>query len=133
VPNFAWKAPAESNVIDTLVNAKLKQLQISRRILAMTAPSSARAPRPDWPDSNGGGSAGVHRNQSPDKRAKLIDELLAGEAFARFWTLKQADLMRVSKSRLTDGRAEAFRMARRRATPGSPVRSIRAQTSHRDG
>jgi hypothetical protein len=47
-------------------------------------------------------------NADPQKRAKLIDELLASEAFARFWALKRADLMRVSSTRLRDGRAEKF-------------------------
>lgn len=41
-----------------------------------------------------------------DKRAKLIDELLATEEFARYWALRTADLMRVSAKALPKGRAE---------------------------
>ena len=109
VPDFAWQAPAEVNFVDTLVNAKLKQLQylpagtcddatfVRRLHLDLTGliPTADDARR--FIDS-----------KVPDKRARLIDELLGGEAFARFWALKQADLMRVSKTRLKDGRAEAF-------------------------
>lgn len=109
VPNFAWQAPAEVSFIDTLVNAKLKQLQylpagtcddatfVRRLHLDLTGliPTAEDARR-------------FIESKAPDKRARLIDELLQGEAFARFWALKQADLMRVSKTRLKDGRAEAF-------------------------
>jgi len=109
VPNFAWQAPAEKNFIDTLVNVKLRQLKylpaetcddatfVRRVHLDLTGliPTSDEARR--FIESN-----------APDKRAKLVDALLAGEAFARFWALKDADLMRVSKTRLKDGRAEAF-------------------------
>lgn len=109
MPGFAWQAPAERNVIDTLVNAKLKQLQflpaetcddatfVRRVHLDLTGmiPTADEARR-------------FIESKDADKRAKRIDELLATEAFARFWALKQADLMRVSKTRLKDGRAEAF-------------------------
>ncbi len=109
VPDFAWQAPAEVNFVDTLVNAKLKQLQylpagtcddatfVRRLYLDLTGliPTGEQARR-------------FIERKSPDKRSQLIDELLAGDAYAHFWALKQADLMRVSKTRLKDGRAEAF-------------------------
>jgi hypothetical protein len=109
VPGFAWTAAPEFNVVDTLVNAKLRQLKylpagtcddatfVRRVHLDLTGliPTADDARR-------------FIASTAPDKRAKLVDELLAGEAFARFWALKQADLMRVSKTRLAEGRAEAF-------------------------
>ncbi|MGV3724184.1 MAG: DUF1553 domain-containing protein [Actinomycetota bacterium] len=45
---------------------------------------------------------------SPKTRARLIDELLETEEYARFWALKKADLMRVSPKRLKDGGADRF-------------------------
>jgi hypothetical protein len=45
---------------------------------------------------------------TPDKRAKLIDSLLASEEFARYWALRTADLMRVNTKTLPEGRAELF-------------------------
>jgi hypothetical protein len=109
VPNFAWKAPAENNFIDTLVNAKLKQL----KFLPAETCDDATFVRRVHLDLTGliPTADDAHRfidSKAPDKRARLVDELLAGEAFARFWALKQADLMRVSKTRLKDGGAEAF-------------------------
>lgn len=109
VADFAWKAPAERNFIDRHVNAKLKQLQY----LPAETCDDATFVRRVHVDLTGLIPTGEEArrfidNKSPDKRAQLIDELLAGEAFARFWSLKQADLMRVSKTRLKDGRAEAF-------------------------
>ena len=45
-------------------------------------------------------------NTAADKRAKLIDEFLASEEFARYWALRAADLMRVNPKTLPEGRAE---------------------------
>lgn len=109
VPGFRWSPPVENNVIDREVNAKLRQLQylpsttctdsvfIRRLYLDLTgmlpAPEKTRAFLSDT---------------APDKRARLVDELLNTEEYARFWALKKADLMRVSPRRLKDGRAELF-------------------------
>lgn len=109
VPGFAWKPQSETNFIDRLVNAKLKQLQylpsgdcgdtgfLRRVSLDLTGllPTAERTRR-------------FLADRSPARRTKLIDELLATEEFARFQALKKADLMRVSLSRLKDGRAETF-------------------------
>jgi hypothetical protein len=109
VPGFAWKAPSESNFVDTLVNAKLRQLQY---LPAETCDDATfvRRVRLDLtgliPTSEEARS--FIDNKSPRKRAELVNRLLESDAFARFWASKQADLMRVSKTRLKDGRAEAF-------------------------
>ncbi len=109
VPGFAWSAPSEANVVDTLINAKLRQL----KFLPAETCDDATFVRRLHLDLTGLIPTGDEarrflENQSPDKRAKLIDELLASEAFARFWALKRADLMRVSSTRLREGRAEKF-------------------------
>ncbi len=109
VPGFVWKAPPEASFVDTLVNAKLKQLQY----LPAETCDDATFVRRLYLDLTGLIPTGDDarrfiESKAPDKRAKLIDTLLASEDFARFWALKDADLMRVSKTRLRDGRAEIF-------------------------
>ena len=107
--NFGWQAPAEANFIDTHVNAKLRQLQF---LPAETCDDATFVRRLHLDLTGLIPTADEARqflgSKAADKRAQLIDALLASEAFARFWSLKQADLMRVSKTRLKDGRAEAF-------------------------
>jgi len=109
VPGFAWSNPPENNVIDRLVHEKLRQLQylpsetctdevfLRRVSLDLTGllPAPERSRR-------------FLADAAPDKRAKLIDELLATDEFARFWALKKADLMRISPKRLPEGRADRF-------------------------
>lgn len=109
VPGFTWPNPPAANLVDELVHAKLKQLQVPpsdvcddatflRRVhLDLTgmlpAADAARA---------------FLTGKSPDKRAKAIDALLETEEFARFWGQRSADLMRVTARGLPDGRAERF-------------------------
>lgn len=109
VKGFAWNDPAEANFVDKHVHAKLRQLQVLpsgacddatflRRVhldLTGLLPAAERA-RAFLADS------------AADKRAKLIDELLASEEFARYWALRTADLMRVNAKTLPQGRAEAL-------------------------
>lgn len=109
VPGFTWKPVSENNFIDRLVDAKLKQLQylpsegctddvfLRRVSLDVTGqlPPLERTRR-------------FLTDRDPMKRARLVDELLETEEFARFQALKKADLMRVSPRRLKDGHAETF-------------------------
>lgn len=109
VPGFQWKSPPEVNEVDRLVDAKLKQLQylpapicgdsvfLRRVSLDLTGllPSPERSRR-------------FLADLATDRRAKLIDELLATEEYARFWALKRADLMRITAGRLKHGNAERF-------------------------
>lgn len=46
------------------------------------------------------------KDQSPDKRAKVVDTLLADADFVRFWSLKFGDLLSISSAR--QGNAAAF-------------------------
>ena len=109
VPGFKWQPVPETNFIDKLADAKLRQLQylpsgpcddatfLRRVSLDLTGllPVSAR-------------TRAFLSDKSPDKRAKLIDELLASEEYAHFQAIKKGDLMRLTPSRLKDGRAEIF-------------------------
>ncbi len=96
-PEFAFKAPAEANAVDQHVFAKQRELQLVpaeltrdevflRRVyldVTGTLPTAAQARA--FLDSS-----------DPQKRAKLIDELLERDDYAQFWALKWADLMRGS-------------------------------------
>jgi Protein of unknown function (DUF1549)/Protein of unknown function (DUF1553) len=96
---FTWPNVPENNYIDALVHAKLKKLRIEpsgvcsdeeflRRVFIDVA---GMLPTPD-----------EHRafiaDTSPDKRAKLVDDLLGRKEFAEIWVLKWAELLQVRSS-----------------------------------
>lgn len=126
IPGFVWKDTPENGWIDRLVNEKLKQLQylpsgacsdevfIRRVYLDLTGllPSADRV-RKFLADcaqerATAAGTTSADLLTTPKTRARLIDELLETEEYARFWALKKADLMRVSPKRLKDGGADRF-------------------------
>ena len=96
-PEFVFRSPAEANAVDRHVFAKQRELQLvptelvrdevflRRVFLDVTGclPTAEDARR--FLDST-----------EPNKRAKLIDELLERDEYAQFWALKWADLMRGS-------------------------------------
>ncbi|MEY5026752.1 MAG: hypothetical protein RLZZ244_2280 [Verrucomicrobiota bacterium] len=93
---FEWPKPAERNEIDRLVNRKLYNLRIApsercndltflRRAfldLTGTLPPAEKI-------------RAFQEDAAPDKRDKLIDELLARTEFVDLWTLKWADLLQI--------------------------------------
>jgi hypothetical protein len=99
----------ENNFTDRLVTQKLKQLNIlpseiagdaeyMRRVyldVIGTLPTAAEARR-------------FLADRRPDRRARLVDELLQRPEFADFWALKWADLLRVDRQALGHKRAYAF-------------------------
>jgi hypothetical protein len=96
---FTWPNVPEHNYIDALIHAKLKKLRIEpsgvctdeeflRRVFIDIA---GMLPTPE-----------EYRNfiadGSPDKRAKLVDNLLNRKEFAEMWVLKWAELLQVRSS-----------------------------------
>lgn len=93
-PDFPDEAP--NNKIDEIVTAKLRQLGIPpspvcddntflRRAsldVTGTLPTAAEA-------------KAFAENQAPDKRARLIDDLLSRENYNDYWTLKWGDLLKI--------------------------------------
>jgi hypothetical protein len=85
-----------ANTIDTLVLAKLKERGIEPAALCSDEVFMRRVyvdvigtlPEPQAVDE-------FFQDQSPGKRAALIDALLAREEFADYWALKWCDLLRV--------------------------------------
>jgi hypothetical protein len=100
---------AESNFIDRLVFRKLKKLNI-----VPSAPADdAEFLRRVYLDVIGALPTADEARQflispEPDKRAKLVDRLLARPEFADYWALKWADLLRVDRQVLGHKRAYAY-------------------------
>lgn len=103
VPDFQWKAPAPANYVDKLVFERLRLLQylpsetctdaefIRRVSLDVTGLlPSVELTRAFLADS------------APEKRAALIDSLLAGPDFARFWAFKWGDLLRLNPAAVSE-------------------------------
>jgi len=112
--DFEWTAPEPAGFIDEHVWAKLQKVRVLpsavcddvtflRRAyfdLAGRLPSRAEA------------EAFVN-DPAPDKRARLVDTLLAGDDFAAWWAVKWADLFRLEERVLDEtGTAEMHRWIR---------------------
>ena len=94
-PDFVWKAPSPANYIDEHVFAKLQQLRVNPSDLTTDTEFIRRA----YLDALGilptaEEARTFLADASSDKRAKLIDALLARSEFADFWAQKWSDLLR---------------------------------------
>ncbi|MCI0681890.1 MAG: DUF1553 domain-containing protein [Gemmataceae bacterium] len=97
-PGFQWSNPPEHNYIDTHAFAKLKLLNILPSELCTDQEFIRRA----YMDVCGVlPSAEETRtfleSKDPQKRAKLVDELLERPEYADLWTLKWADVFRSTR------------------------------------
>lgn len=97
IPDFVWKSPQPANYVDELVNDKLRQLQFVPAETCTDADFLRRAHL----DLIGilptvQASRDFLADESPDKRSKLIDELLQRDEFAKFWALKWGDLLKMT-------------------------------------
>ncbi|MGL4551720.1 MAG: DUF1549 and DUF1553 domain-containing protein, partial [Gemmataceae bacterium] len=94
-PGFVWKEQPEVNYIDRHAHARLKALKTEPAPLCGDTVFLRRASL----DACGilPSPADVRKflaDGRPDRRARLIDSLLARDEFADFWALKWADLLR---------------------------------------
>ncbi len=90
-----WKGPSPRNRIDEIVFAKLKSLHIPAAPLCDDTTFVRRA----WLDLCGRFPSAAEARDfvnatDPDKRAKLVDELLERPEFAELWASKWSDLLR---------------------------------------
>jgi hypothetical protein len=101
IPGYQWPAPPTNNYVDELVYAKLQQLQylpsglcsdeeFLRRVHCdvIGTPPTVDEVRAFMADG------------APDKRAKIINTLLDRPEYARFWTLKWGDLLRLTNQQI---------------------------------
>jgi hypothetical protein len=94
-PGFVWQVPPENNYVDRHVFNKLHALRMLPSPLAGDGVFLRRVyldtlgilPTPDE-------ARRFLADPQPDKRSRLIDELLARPEFADFWALKWSDLLR---------------------------------------
>ncbi len=93
---FAWSSPPEFNYIDTLVNNKLKKLRINPSEVCSDEEFLRRVyldiigklPTPDEFDR-------FMQSEDSQKRAQLVDELLARKEFVEVWVMKWAELLQI--------------------------------------
>lgn len=102
-PTFTWPDVPETNYIDRLVNAKLKQMHILPSELTTDEEFLRRVcydllGLPPTPEEYRAFLA----DPRADKRARLIDALLERTEHAEFWTLKWGDLLRMRFDLLRD-------------------------------
>jgi len=108
-PTFVWSNPQPANYIDEQIFAKLRSFRINPSKPATDGEFVRRAyldllgilPTADE-------ARAFVSDQSPDKRARLVDELLNRPEFADFWALKWADLLRLEERALDKKGVTAF-------------------------
>ncbi|MCA9059824.1 MAG: DUF1549 domain-containing protein, partial [Planctomycetaceae bacterium] len=109
-PDFRWSEPPVANEIDQLVFRKLQQLQIEPSELCSDTDFLRRASLdlagrlPTLEETQA-----FLADQSPQKRAALVDRLLSHDDFARFWSLKWADLLRCNSRKMSPVGVHKFR------------------------
>ncbi len=108
-PIAKWPDPPEHNFIDGLVYKKLRKLNVLPSDTCDDADYLRRVcldvigtlPTPDE-------ARRFLSDKHPDRRARLVDELLARPEYADYWALKWADLLRVDRQALGHKRAYGY-------------------------
>jgi hypothetical protein len=107
--DFVWSDPPATNFIDELVFAKLRSLSMNPSELADDATFVRRA----YLDAIGllptaDEARGFVADPSPEKRARLVDDLVNRPEFAEHWALKFADVLRAEEKVLDPKGVDAF-------------------------
>ncbi|HYM11785.1 MAG TPA: DUF1549 and DUF1553 domain-containing protein [Bryobacterales bacterium] len=108
-PGFVWKPLPENNYIDRLIDGKLKRLKIQpsglvddagflRRVMLDL---TGQTPTPEQVRA-------FLADQNPQKRSRLIDQLIGSPAFVDHWTVKWADLLQNNRKYLGEKGAYEF-------------------------
>ena len=100
-PGFVWASPQRTNYIDSQIFAKLKELKMNPSGLCADSVFARRAYLdllgiPPISDE----ARSFVADQHPDKRARLVDALLARPEFDDFWAMKWADVLKVESRTL---------------------------------
>ncbi|MCA9125007.1 MAG: DUF1549 domain-containing protein [Planctomycetaceae bacterium] len=103
IEGFAWSNPPTNNYIDEAVDAKLQQL----KFLPSKVCTDEEFIRRVYLDVIGilptvQEAQAFLADSAADKRSKLIDQLLDRPEFAKFWTLKWGDLLRLTSKQVGD-------------------------------
>jgi hypothetical protein len=109
VPGFKWPDPPVANEIDRDVFAKLQLLQIPPSDLCSDAEFLRRVTLDGTGELPGLEEARRFlADRSPDRRARLIDQVLARPEFADFWALKWSDVLLVNEATLGEDGVRAY-------------------------
>ncbi len=108
-PGFAWSAPPPANYIDAHVFARLRKLRMNPSATCTDGEFIRRAfldvlgilPTPAETRS-------FLADTRPDRRARLIDALLARPEFADFWALHWSDILRNEEKQLDRKGVQVF-------------------------
>ena len=111
-PGFTWSALPQLNYIDQKIDAKLQRLKIQPSpvvddatfLRRVSLDLTGQIPTPKTVQAFLGDTT-----PSRQKRAKLIDRLIASSAFTDHWTVKWGDLLQSSRKYLGDKGVYAFR------------------------
>ncbi len=100
-PAFQWSNPPANNYIDTLVHARLQKLRMNPSELCTDGEFLRRA----YLDLLGllptvEETRRFLADKRPDKRALLIDTLLARPEFAEYWAVRWSDVLRNEEKQL---------------------------------
>jgi hypothetical protein len=108
-PEFVWSNPPTNNYIDEHIDRKLRMLRMNPSELCSDAVFIRRTYLDLLgfvPDTDA--AQAFIADPAPDKRAKLVDTLLARPEFADFWALKWADLLKIEQRYLDYDGMKAF-------------------------
>jgi hypothetical protein len=108
-PAYAFRGPTPANFIDELVFAKQKELQLSPAVVCSDEVFLRRVyldatgvlPTPEEART-------FLDSRDPNKRARLIDQLLEREEYALFWAMKWADVLRGSPTTISERGVHSF-------------------------
>jgi hypothetical protein len=122
-PGFAFRAPPAANFIDELVFEKLRRLKIEPsqvsddRLFLRRAHLDLLGMIPTAAEARA-----FAADPRPDKRARLVDDLLERPEFAEFWALKWSDLLRNEERSLDFKGVQGFyHWIRRSILEGKPL------------
>lgn len=107
--DYHWPDPPENNYVDTHVFAKLRMLNLTPSELSSDEEFVRRVyldlcgVLPSVEETREFLSTG-----GPDKRSRLIDQLLQRPEYADYWTKKWLDVLRVSRDSIQLAGAQAF-------------------------
>jgi len=98
-PNYAFQGPEPANLVDRHIFARQRAMQLQPSGLSSDSAFLRRVyldtigalPTPDE-------AKAFLDSVEPDKRAKLIDQLLQRSEYASFWAMKWADVMRGNRN-----------------------------------
>jgi hypothetical protein len=111
-PGFVWSTPPQYNYIDRAIDAKLERLKIQPSAITDDATFLRRISidlTGQIPTPAAVQTFLADRTPQHQKRAKLIDKLIASPAFVDHWTVKWGDLLQSNRKYLGDKGVYAFR------------------------